>query len=175
MDDARDPDAPTPLRRAIKLAVDLTLGAGLIYATFAGFTWLRTPDLPEVAPAFTLADLDGQRVSLADYEGRTVVLNFWSPWCGPCRTEIPEFSEFAQANPEVAVLGIAVDGRPDQLRAEARRLGVEYPVLVASREVMDAYDANVLPTTVIVDGQGKVSSVHVGAMSERGLRKATSL
>jgi thiol-disulfide isomerase/thioredoxin len=129
-----------------------------------GFGWVRAPSLPTEAPAFTLADLHGQRVSLADFRGHTVVLNFWATWCGPCRMEIPTLSAFAAAHPDIPILGIAVDGTAAQLEKAAASFGITYPVLVADKATLSAYGIGTLPTSVIVGPDGKVRSAHTGLM-----------
>lgn len=125
---------------------------------------LRAPDLPEQAPDFALADLSGQTVRLSELRGQPVVLNFWATWCGPCRIEIPAFSSYARAHPDVTVLGIATDGTAPELKAAARKLDIAYPVLVADRATVDRYGVDTLPTTVIVDAEGRIDSVHSGLM-----------
>lgn len=144
-----------------------------IGALWLGVGWLRAPDLPDQAPDFTLADLDGATVTLSSLRGQTVVLNFWATWCGPCRVEIPAFSAFAQEHPEVPVFGIAVDGSPAELRRAAAQLGIDYPVLVADGAVQAAYQIETLPTTVIVNPDGSVRTAHVGIMPGPQLRWAT--
>ena len=72
-------------------------------------SYMRTPNLPDQAPDWTLKNLDGEVVSLSDFRGQTVVLNFWATWCGPCKTEIPTFSKFSKDNPDIPVLGIHAD------------------------------------------------------------------
>ena len=84
---------------------DLGLGLALVVVVMVGMGWARAPDLPSEAPSFTLLDVDGNAVSLSDFAGKTVVLNFWATWCGPCRMEAPAFAGFARAHPEVPVLG----------------------------------------------------------------------
>jgi len=133
-------------------------------AIWIGMGVLRAPDLPEQAPEFTLQDLDGIEVSLSDFRGQTVVVNFWATWCGPCRMEIPSFSSFAQSNPDVVVLGIAVDGSAAQLRRAKAQLGIEYQVLVADASVQHDYGVKSLPTTVIVDADGAIRSAYSGIM-----------
>ena len=124
----------------------------------------RAPDLPVAAPEFVLSDLDGNPVALSSFHGRPVVLNFWATWCGPCRMEVPSFSDFAEANPEIPVLGVAVDGSTSELRATSEAWGMTYPVLLASEEVKEAYGVSTLPTTVIIDPEGRVHSAHSGIM-----------
>ncbi|MCB9758412.1 MAG: TlpA family protein disulfide reductase [Alphaproteobacteria bacterium] len=141
---------------------------------FFAIGYLRPgPDLPPVAPDFTLASLDGDPVQLSALRGQTVVLNFWAPWCGPCRQEIPAFSAFAREHPEIPVYGVATDGTPASLRASALDLGIDYPVLVADRATVGAYDISTIPTTVVVGPDGAVRDVHVGVMMGWQLDLAT--
>ena len=123
-------------------------GVALLF-TGVGF-WLisemRAPTLPEQAPEWTLMNLNKEEVSLTDYRGQTVVLNFWAHWCGPCQMEIPAFSSFAKEHPEVAVLGISVDGSLAEVRQHAKRLNIDYPVLLATNEVQKEYKVSTLPT-----------------------------
>lgn len=126
--------------------------------------WLRAPDLPEVAPSFSLLDLDGREVQLEDFAGQTVVLNFWATWCGPCRVEIPSFSAFARAHPDVVVLGIAADGPVSKLRRFAREHEMAYPVLRADARVLGDYRVGTYPTTVIVRPDGTIKHAHVGIL-----------
>ena len=150
-------------------------GFGILVFVGVGLVWgwvQPKPVLPENAPAFVLPDIDGREHRLEDYLGRTVVLNFWATWCGPCRREIPEFSAFSRENPDVTVLGIATDQSVGKLRAAREQMGISYPVLVIDAETKSAYDISTLPTTVVVDPQGRVQHVKVGAMSRRQLDRA---
>ncbi|MEO0602792.1 MAG: TlpA disulfide reductase family protein, partial [Myxococcota bacterium] len=135
--------------------------------------WLRGPELPEVAPGFTLRDVEGQAVSLADYQGQTVVLNFWATWCGPCRLEAPVFAQFAEAHPDVPVLGLAVDGPVAKVQRVADELGMDYRVVMADPDVVRAYDVDMYPTTVVVGPDGDVQWSHAGIMFRPHLAWAT--
>jgi thiol-disulfide isomerase/thioredoxin len=169
-----EPEAPLPLkRRALRWARDILVMLVLFAAVSTVFGRLRAPDLPEQAPPFNLATVDGERVDLAALRGKTVVLNFWATWCGPCRVEIPMISRFARANPDIPVLGIAVDGAPAELKKKAAELGVDYPVLVGTPEVVRAYGASTVPTTVVVNPDGTVGPAHVGIIFEPQLWLAT--
>ena len=140
---------------------------------FALLSYARTPDLPNQAPDWSLKNLEGDVVSLEDFRGKTVVLNFWATWCGPCKTEIPTFSQFAEENPDIPVLGIAVEGSAKSLKRAAKALGISYPVLIANREIKENYKVSSLPTTVVVDPQGQIKDVHVGIMFAPQLNWAT--
>jgi thiol-disulfide isomerase/thioredoxin len=128
------------------------------------------PDLPDLAPELSVPDLEGANVALADLRGAPVVLNFWASWCGPCRQEIPAFSAFAAEHPDVHVIGVAVDsGDRDAIEKAARSFGISYRVAVADRGVVSRYGIETLPTTVIIDADGKVKSAHVGTLSKASL------
>ncbi len=151
-------------------AVALSLGI----VVFLGIQWLQPkPQIPDIAPDFTVKTLDGDSITLSALRGRPVVLNFWATWCGPCQQEIPAFSAFARAHPEIPVLGLSVDEGPvSRVRRAVRDWGIAYPVSVISPGLQATYDISTLPTTVIVDGDGSVKSIHVGAMSESQLARA---
>jgi thiol-disulfide isomerase/thioredoxin len=139
----------------------LLIGAALMHMVGQ----LRAPDLPAQAPDFALQTLDGETVRLSDLRGQTVVLNFWATWCGPCRMEIPSFTRFAAAHPEVPVLGIATEGSVPELKAAKTKLGIGYPVLRADRATLAAYQIDTLPTTVVVGPDGAVKSAHAGILT----------
>ena len=131
------------------------------------------PDLPPDAPALRLPGLDGTVFNLSDHAGETVVLNFWATWCGPCKQEIPAFAEVAEANPDVVLVGVAVDsGAPAAIRSKAEEWGITWPVVVEDGSATRAYDVSVLPTTVVIGPDGEVRSAHVGAMSAAQLQAA---
>lgn len=149
-------------------------GLGILLMLVFGFGWeylQPKPKLPEFAPDFALVDLDGKTHRLESYRGKRVVLNFWASWCGPCISEIPAFSRFAKEHPEVPILGLSTDRNQRDAEGAADRLDIAYPVLMAG-SLADTYDIRSLPTTIIVDKDGRVDSVHVNSMSFRALRKA---
>ncbi len=132
-----------------------------------------TPKLQgKVAPGFTLVDLDGKKVSLADYRGKPVVVNFWATWCGPCKLEMPWFEEFSKtyAGQGLVVLGVAADEAPKTVIAgTARKLGVTYPVLLTDDKVEEAYGGiDNLPQSFYVDRAGKVMLVTAGISDGQG-------
>jgi len=159
--------------RVLGLLKELAVALGIIVISMTIFGHLRAPDLPDQAPDFTLRDLQGNLVSLEAYRGKPVVLNFWATWCGPCKIEIPSFSKFAANNPNIPVLGIAIDGTADELRQARKNLDINYRILMGSNSVQDAYGVESVPTTIIVAPDGKVSSAHAGIMMGPQLEWAT--
>ncbi|MDX1579962.1 MAG: TlpA disulfide reductase family protein, partial [Gemmatimonadota bacterium] len=89
------------------------------------------------APEAALETLDGEEVSLAALRGDIAIVNFWGTWCLPCRTELPELAELADAYADrgVRVVGVAIDsGTPDEIRSFAREYGVDYELWVGDME-----------------------------------------
>ena len=162
------------LRNAARTAMDWLLALSLTAAAFWMLSWWRTPSLPDAAPEWTLSSLDGETISLSDYEGQTVVLNFWATWCGPCRTEIPEFRQFVSEHPDIPVLGIAVDGSVNKLRQFAKQNRINYPVLKGDRAIQEDYNVSSLPMTVVVGPDGQIEDVHIGVMLASQLEWATN-
>ncbi len=157
------------------LIKDWGIALAVAVVVFVGWSLLR-PSVPSSgsAPIFTLKDLDGAEVRLADLQGAVVVLNFWATWCGPCRAEIPELSAFAQAHPDVILLGISVDERltAPAVKRHAERLGVTYRVLHdPNGDASDLYRVHTLPTTVVIDAEGNIQATHMGTVTKRGLER----
>ena len=127
------------------------------------------------APAFTLLDTTGKKVSLADYKGRPVVVNFWATWCGPCKVEMPWFEEFSKkyAPDGLEILGMTFDveaGKPT-IEGEIKKMGVTYPVVLTDTMVQTEYlsDSEVLPMSFYVDKSGTVMQVTAGLSSKADL------
>ena len=130
-----------------------------------------TPALQgKVAPAFSLVSLDGNKVSLADFKGKPVLINFWATWCGPCKLEMPWFEEFHKKYADLVILGIAADDAAKPVIAGAtKKLGVTYPVLLTDEKVTEAYGGvEFLPESFYVDRTGKVMIETAGLSSEQG-------
>jgi len=119
------------------------------------------------APAFALESLDGQKVSLADYRGKTLVTTFWASWCGPCRMELPVLVKFynEQHKPDsnFEIVAISVDTETDDARKAAKSLKLPFPVLLdADSHASHDYSVDAIPTMFVIDRGGKVTSSHTG-------------
>jgi thiol-disulfide isomerase/thioredoxin len=127
-----------------------------------------TPHLQgKVAPGFTLTTLEGKKVSLSDYKGRPVLVNFWATWCGPCKVEMPWFEEFRKqyAAQGFEILGLAddVDAGKDTIAKVAQKAGVSYPILLTDGKVQTAYGGlDVLPMSFYIDKNGVVVEETAG-------------
>jgi peroxiredoxin len=120
----------------------------------------------KAAPEFTLKDANGQTVHIADYKGKVVLLDFWATWCAPCKVEIPWFMEFEQQLKDrgFAVLGVSMDedGWP-AVKPYIQTLKVNYRVVLGTEQVGELYGGvDSLPTTFLIDRQGKIASIHIG-------------
>lgn len=122
------------------------------------------------APGFALPDMEGSTATLADYSGRVLLLNFWATWCLPCRAEMPWFVDFQTrfGDDGFAVLGVSVDepGR-DIVEPFLERSPVNYRIALADtvERLAPFGPKNVLPTTWLIDRQGRIAAEHVGLVS----------
>jgi peroxiredoxin len=131
--------------------------AGLTEAPVAGY----------LAPAFTLTSTQGEDISLADYQGKPVVLNFWATWCPPCRAEIPHFQDAAiKYNGLATIVGVD-QGEPLSLVTDfAAQFAITYPLLLdPDNDVNRQYRVRALPTTVFIDANGVVREVFTGIIN----------
>jgi peroxiredoxin len=125
----------------------------------------RAPAAGPPAPDFRLRAFDGQSISLSDFAGRVVVLNFWASWCAPCKEEMPTLEsvwrEFRGRG--VVVLGVNVLDERRKAEAFLHAFGITYPnVFDPGQERMIAYQVTGLPTTVFIDRQRRIRARVAG-------------
>jgi peroxiredoxin len=118
----------------------------------------------EAAPDFTLESLDGSWVSLSDFEGQIVVLDFWTTWCTPCIESLPHLQDIHDryAGQNVVVLAINVGESRSEIE---RRIGDGYTftiLLDSDEKVSDSFDVLFIPHTVVIDQDGAVQEVPLG-------------
>jgi len=123
------------------------------------------PAAGAAAPDFSLRSLDGRNLRLKEQRGQVVLINFWATWCGPCREEMPLLDKLHAKYKDLGftLLGVNVDDDPQAARSLAGKLGVHFPVLLdTDKQVSRLYDLNSMPSTVLVDKDGKVRFLHRG-------------
>ena len=138
------------------------------------------PEALPPAPDFTLTDQNGETHTLSDYQGQTVLLNFWATWCGPCQQEMPDLQALYEAwgenGGDLVVLGVAnprteeqpfnQDGAVEEVAAFLSDGGYTYPtVMDTTGELFSAYGVRSFPTTFMIDAEGRVFGYLIGSMS----------
>ena len=123
---------------------------------------------PDALPEIPFRDRHGRLRRFADWGGRPLLVNFWAPWCSPCRAEVPLLEQLSRTRPQgLQVIGVAVDARPAVLRY-ARQAGIRYPLLIGLRPGMRAIRAlgmvAAFPFSVFVDAHGRIVTVEVGRL-----------
>ncbi len=146
----------------------------------------------KMAPGFTLTDTKGQKVSLSDFRGKAVVLDFWATWCAPCKIEIPWLVQFngEYAGKGLQIIGVSEDDLDLENKAElakekqditdkAAQMKINYPVLFDDTNISTPYGGiDGLPTTFFINREGKVVASTVGLVPreemEANIKKALS-
>ncbi len=119
-----------------------------------------------IAPDFTLTDISGNKLSLSDYRGKVVLLDFWATWCGPCRIEIPGFVELQNRyrGQGLAVVGVSMDDGPEPVREFYKEFRMNYRVVLGSDKIGELYGGVYgFPTTFLIGRDGRIYAKHVGA------------
>ena len=156
------------MRTIVRLSA-FAIGLSLLLTGCGGGGGGDSSALP--APDFQLATVDGsQTVTLADFDGKVLILDFWATWCPPCKREIPHFNELYEEYRDkgLEILGVSVDQGGAEVVAQymessAASLRPEYPLVMANGEVVAAYGPiGSIPTTVVIDRKGRKQKVFVG-------------
>ncbi len=118
-----------------------------------------------LAPSFVLNDTTGNRFSSSDHTGKVMIVSFWSPWCVPCRDELPAleglYTKYWKDGLEVVAISAESSNRA--VSAFVRKSHLTFPVLVdENKRVSDRFDCTHLPTTVIIGRDGIVRKIHKG-------------
>jgi peroxiredoxin len=128
------------------------------------------------APDFHLLSLDGTKVTLSDFRGKAVLLNFWATWCPPCKVEMPWFSDLQKqyGKDGLVVLGVAMDdSEPAKIAQFASEMGVNYPILLGTDQVSDDYGSvQYLPTTFYIGRDGAIVDKMTGLLDRKDIEDA---
>jgi len=123
-------------------------------------------------PDIAMHDLNGGEWRLSEHRGRVALVNFWASWCPPCRQETPGFVRLSNdyRNRGLDLAGVSMDNSDAPVRRFVKSYGVPYPILLPPPDLplLSAIDA--LPTTFLIDKQGRIAKTYIGAAREAEVR-----
>jgi cytochrome c biogenesis protein CcmG/thiol:disulfide interchange protein DsbE len=126
----------------------------------------------DVAPPLAGTTVDGRTVSLADFRGKPVIVNFWASWCVPCRQEFPVFKDAEAHHPGLVILGVVYQDDAAAAKAFATQLSADWPSLTdPDGTKASAYLVVAPPQSYFIDGTGVVRSRQIGEMTAAELAR----
>ncbi len=147
----------------------LALTTSLVWAHPQAFEQMGVvaPKTVKPAPDFALTDIHGKPVSLGDFRGKTVLLNFWATWCGACKEELPSMERLYQSlkGKGFEIVAISIDrGNQDRVKKYAREYNLSFPILLdPDQKIRKNYYIMGLPTSYLIDPQGQLRGFVSGA------------
>jgi peroxiredoxin len=133
------------------------------------------PVAPTPAPGWELKDVDGKRVDFSQFKGKVVVLDFWATWCVPCRSEIPGYGKLQEKYRDkgLVIIGVSLDQEgPGAVKKFIGDFHMNYRVVMGDDAVVEAFGGvDGIPTTFIIDRNGKIRDKKVGAMETGAYEK----
>lgn len=130
--------------------------------------FLISPLFAKNAANFTFKDLSGKEISLSDYKGKVVLVNFWATWCAPCIHEMPTLEKLYQTYKDSGfqIIGLTISSKEKQVPAKILKAGVTYPILLNADAAVGLYGGfNSIPHTFIINRDGVIVKTIVGARS----------
>lgn len=165
-------------RRFLRGALLIVLFAAIVYVVYSTFTKdeINILKVGDKAPNFSLVDMNGQVHRLSDYskEGKGVFLNFWGTWCEPCEREMPAMERQYKTyiGQDFEMIAVNIDQTEFEVKKYMNRMGMSFPVVIdRNRSVMDLYNIDPLPTTVLIGPDGKVKQFVKGEMNDQAIEK----
>ena len=162
-------------RLEIRTAMRMTIALALLCATAEG---VCPVDAKVANLNFTFKDLQGKPVSLSDYKGKVVLLDFWATWCPPCRKEIPGFVELYNTYKSrgLVVIGVSMDDTEDvaDVKTFASKYKINYPILLGfgrDDDLKPAFGELPLPTSFVIARDGRICGRHDGLTAKEQVER----
>lgn len=160
----------------IRGAIIVVLAVAIVYTIYSAVTKEQHALLQvgDMAPNFTLQDLDGKQQTLADYKGQGVVLNFWGTWCESCKKEMPAFDKYYQQFKDrgVQMLAINVAESDYAVKTFVQQYDMTFPVVIDhTKSVVRTYNIEPLPTTMLINEHGEIVKIITGEMTEQDIKQ----
>jgi len=141
----------------------------LVAVTVLTANTTKVAKVGQPAPDFTLSTVDGKQVSLSQFKGKPVIINFWATWCPPCRLEMPALEEISRQAADQGFVLLAVDQEEDAATVSSFLTQNHYDylsVLDLDGSVSTMYQVSGIPTSIFVDAKGIVRDMHTGTMPD---------
>ncbi|MCD6452746.1 MAG: TlpA family protein disulfide reductase [Dehalococcoidales bacterium] len=152
--------------RVILTVMLASLSLGLVIAGCSRDSAPPKAIVGQQAPDFQLPDIDGQMVSLSDFSGQPILINFWGTGCPPCISEMPSLQQVYEdtQGKELVMLAIHVGGNPTSVRQFMEEYNLSLPVLIdAKGTIAQQYNIRGIPTTFLIDKNGIIQEKLIGA------------
>lgn len=156
------------------VAISALLAAGILMASepTGAPAALLPPGERKPAPEFALQDNSGKTVSLKDYRGKVVLLDFWATWCHGCKLEIPWFVELSRKyrNKGVTVVGVSLDSDGWKVvKPFLKTSQIPYQIVLGNDDVAKAYRVENMPDTFLIDREGHIATVYNGVVDKQNV------
>lgn len=165
------------MKRVAQWIIGLSLAVMLGSTLYQSWNEKENPVIAagERAPVFTLETPLGKQISLNDYRGKGVIINFWATFCTACKNEMPalerQYKKYKDQG--VVVLGVNTGEEAKDAASYAKDTGVSFPILLdLNLEVTQLYQVVPLPTTVFVAPDGDIALIQIGEMDEKFIEKS---
>ncbi|MDQ3185240.1 MAG: TlpA family protein disulfide reductase [Pseudomonadota bacterium] len=137
------------------------------------FCLLLTLSSSTQAKDFVFTDSTGKKLTLSDYKGKWVLINFWATWCPPCLKEIPDLVSLYESRKDVMVIGVAMDYQnPKTVLKFVDSLSISYPIVFGDKKIAAQIGpVSMLPTTYLFDPAGQPAAYKVGLISRESLEE----
>ncbi len=157
------------MNKILKAALAIILVSVLLITSCFGVTE-QEAKIGNRAPNFKLPNLEGQSISLKDFQGKTVLLNFWATWCSPCRKEMPYIQEIFEewSNRDLVILAINVGESQAKVESFLQSNNLSFPVLLDTKKTVAVkYNIQFYPTTFFIDKDGIIQLKIIGAFPSK--------